>query len=87
MTAVEIKYSLFREIDSINDVSILSKLAALVKSMAFMPDMEHAVSRDDTAEIPEYVRNMSVRTGLSGNVDAKELMHQHWEEDYGEGIS
>lgn len=81
------KYSLFRDIDSINDESVLSKLTALVKSVLLMPNMEHTVSRNDTEEIPEFVRNMSVRTGIPGDVDAKELMHQHWGEVYGKGIS
>ena len=65
----------------------IEKLTAIVKSMLLMPDVEHAVSRDDAAEIPEFVKNMSVRTGISGNVDAKELMHQYWEEAYGKGNS
>ena len=86
MTTIEMKYSLFRDIDSINDESVLSKLTALVKSMLLMPDMEHTVSRTHTADIPEFVRNMSVSTGISGDVDAKKLMHQHWEETYGKGV-
>ena len=87
MTAIEMKYSLFRDIDSINDESVLYRLTALVKSMLVMPYMEQTVSQDDSEEIPEFVRNMSVKTGIPGNVDAKELMHQHWGEVYGKGIS
>ena len=33
MTAIEMKYSLFKEIDSIEDESILDKLAAFLKSL------------------------------------------------------
>ena len=87
MTAIEMKYSLFRDIDSINDESVLYRLTALVKSMLFMPYTEQAVDKDDSSEIPEFVRNMSVKTGIPGNVDAKELMHQHWSEVYGKGVS
>ena len=87
MTAIEMKYSLFRDIDSISDESVLYKLTVLVKSMLLTPRMEQTVSQDDSEEIPEFVRNMSVKTGSPGNVDAKELMHQHWVEAYGKGLS
>jgi hypothetical protein len=87
MTAIEMKYSLFRDIDSISDESVLYKLTVLVKSMLLTPRMEQTVSQDDSEEIPEFVRNMSVKTGIPGNVDAKELMHQHWVEAYGKGLS
>ena len=81
------KYSLFRDIDSINDESVLYRLVALVKSMLLKPNMEQTVSQNDSEEIPEFVRNMSVKTGIPGDVDAKELMHQHWSEVYGKGVS
>lgn len=87
MTAIEMKYSLFRDIDSISDESVLYKLTVLVKSMLLTPRMVQTVSQDDSEEIPEFVRNMSVKTGIPGNVDAKELMHQHWVEAYGKGLS
>lgn len=87
MTAIEMKYSLFRDIDSISDESVLYKLTVLVKSMLLTPRMEQTISQDDSEEIPEFVRNMSVKTGIPGNVDAKELMHQHWVEAYGKGLS
>lgn len=38
---------------------------------------------EDTEEIPDFIRNMSVSTGLSVNVDAKDLLHEHWVEAYG----
>ena len=87
MTAIEMKYSLFRDIDSINDESVLYRLTALVKSMLLMPYVEQPVGKDDSDEIPDFVKNMSVKTGISGSVDAKELMHQHWGEVYGKGVS
>lgn len=82
MTAIEIKYSLFKEIDSISDESLLYKLALFVKSLLGNAAVEQVVM-DDKEEIPEFVRNMSVKTGISGNVDAKNLMHEHWDEIYG----
>ena len=87
MTAIEMKYSLFRDIDSINDESVLYRLTALVKSMLIMPYAEQFVSKDETEDIPEFVRNMSVKANIPVNVDAKELMHQHWGEVYGKGLS
>ena len=33
-------------------------------------------------EIPEFIRSMSVKTDISGTIDAKELMHEHWAERY-----
>ena len=87
MTAIEMKYSLFRDIDSITDESVLYRLTALVKSMLLMTHTEQTVSQDHLEEIPEFVRNMSVKTGIPGNVDAKEMMHQHWGKIYGKGIS
>ena len=76
------KYSLFKDIDSITDEMMLHKLVALVKGMLAVPHME-ATTVDDTEEIPDFIRNMSVSTGLSGNVDAKDLLHEHWVEAYG----
>ena len=76
------KYSLFKDIDSITDELMLHKLVALVKGMLAVPRME-TKAMDDIEEIPDFIRNMSVSTGLSGNVDAKDLLHEHWVEAYG----
>lgn len=82
MTAIEMKYSLFKEIDSIEDESVLNKLAAFLKSL-ITGSADKTFSAEEEAEIPEAVRRMSVKTGLSGQIDAKEVMHKHWEEKYG----
>jgi hypothetical protein len=37
MTAMEMKYALFKDIDSINDESMLHRLTAFVKEMLLMP--------------------------------------------------
>lgn len=83
MTAIEMKYSLFRDIDAIEDESVLRKLTALVKSMLLMPPTEMLYKTTEQEDIPEFVRNMSVKTGLSSDIDAKKLMHEHWGEIYG----
>ncbi len=84
MTTIEMKYSLFKEIDSIEDESVLNKLAAFLKSLIAGST---AVNKTDTEVnkdgIPEFIRNMSVRTGMTGDEDVKEIMHKHWEEKYG----
>lgn len=82
MSTIEMKYSLFKDIDSITDELMLHKLVALVKGMLAAPHLETAAV-DDTEEIPDFIRSMSVSTGLPGDVDAKELMHEHWVEAYG----
>lgn len=82
MTAIELKYSLFRDIDSISDESLLHKLSALVKSMLVLPTIE-TPTNNDFDDIPDFVRGMSVKTDLPVNVNAKDLMHQHWAEAYG----
>ena len=82
MNAIEMKYSLFRDIDSIRDEALLYKLTALVKSMLVMPSIS-TLSDKDNDDIPEFVKNLSVSTGIPGNVDAKDLMHNHWNEVYG----
>lgn len=82
MSTIEMKYSLFKDIDSITDELMLHKLVALVRGMLAVSHKEAAVV-DDTKEIPDFIRNMSVSTGLPGNVDAKDLMHEHWVENYG----
>ena len=82
MSTIEMKYSLFKDIDSITDELMLHKLVALVKGMLAVPRME-TKAMDDIEEIPDFIRNMSVSTGLSGNVDAKDLLHEHWVEAYG----
>ena len=76
------KYTLFRDIDSISDEQMLHKLIALVKGMLVVPQVK-AASRDEMGEIPEFIQVMSVGTGLSGNIDVKDLMHEHWTEAYG----
>ena len=68
MTAIEMKYSLFRDIDSISDETLLRKLNEFVKSLLRI-SKEESVAAEDKCEIPEFVRNMSVKTGLSGDVD------------------
>lgn len=84
MTAIEMKYSLFKEIDSIEDESVLDKVAAFLKSLiagsATAKKTNTEVNKDG---IPEFIRNMSVKTGMTGHEDVKELMHKHWEEKYG----
>ena len=84
MTAIEMKYSLFKEIDSIEDESVLDKLAAFLKSLiagsTTVNKTDTEVNKDG---IPEFIRNMSVRTGMTGDEDVKEIMHKHWEEKYG----
>ena len=82
MNAIEMKYSLFHDIDSIRDEALLYKLTALVKSMLVMPSIG-TQSDKEYEDIPEFVRNLSVRTGIPGNVDTKDLMHNHWNEVYG----
>ncbi|MBQ8705297.1 MAG: hypothetical protein IJ548_03235 [Paludibacteraceae bacterium] len=37
MTAIELKYSLFKDIDSINDESVLRHVKDFVKSLLFVP--------------------------------------------------
>ena len=75
MTAIEMKYSLFKEIDSIEDESVLDKLAAFLKSL-IAGSTDRTFSAEEEAEIPEAVRKMSVKTGMSGQIDAKKLMHK-----------
>lgn len=82
MTAIEMKYSLFKEIDSIDDESVLFRLVGIVRTLLGITKSSVAteVNKD---EIPEFIRNMSVQTGMTGYEDAKEIMHKHWEEKYG----
>lgn len=82
MTAIEMKYSLFKEIDSIDDESVLYQLTAFIKSLLGVSKKEIVpdVNKDG---IPEFIRNMSVKTDMTGDEDVKELMHKHWEEKYG----
>lgn len=82
MTAVEMKYSLFKEIDSIEDESVLYQLAAFIRSLLGVSKKVTAPEVDKDG-IPEFIRNMSVQTGMTGDEDVKEVMHQHWEEKYG----
>ena len=46
MTAIEMKYSLFKDIDSINDVSVLNRLTAFVKELLAM---SHSYNKEATA--------------------------------------
>ena len=82
MTAIEMKYSLFKEIDSIDDESVLYQLTAFIRNLlgASKNKTTPEVNKDG---IPEFIRNMSVKTGMTGEEDAKEVMHKHWEEKYG----
>ena len=82
MTAIEMKYSLFKEIDSIEDETILNRLAAFLRSLVSQPSKE-SFTEDEFSEIPEAVRKMSVKTGMTGHEDVKELMHKHLEDKYG----
>lgn len=82
MTAIEMKYSLFKEIDSIEDESTLYKLTAFIRNLLSVSKKEH-VAEVNKDGIPEFIRNMSVSTGMTGHEDVKELMHKHWEEKYG----
>lgn len=82
MTAIEMKYSLFKEIDSIDDESVLYQLTAFIRNLLSSSKKEDVpeVNKDG---IPEFIRNMSVKTDMTGDEDVKELMHKHWEEKYG----
>lgn len=82
MTAIEMKYSLFKEIDSIEDESTLYKLTAFIRNLLSVSKKEN-VAEVNKDGIPEFIRNMSVSTGMTGHEDVKELMHKHWEEKYG----
>ena len=79
MTAIEMKYSLFKDIDSISDESVLRRLTAFVRSL-LQHQLAEAVAEEDKTGIPEFIRNMSVKADLPADVDAKELMHQNWSE-------
>lgn len=82
MTAIEMKYSLFKEIDAIDDESMLAQLTAFIKSL-LMDSKKETVQEVDKDGIPEFIRNMSVSTGMTGDEDVKELMYKHWEEKHG----
>jgi hypothetical protein len=82
MSTIEMKYSLFKDIDSITDELMLHKLVALVRGMLAVSHRE-VTAMGNTEEIPDFIRSMSVSTGLSGDIDAKNLMHEHWSEAYG----
>lgn len=84
MTAIEMKYSLFKEIDAIDDESMLAQLTAFIKSL-LMDSKKETVQEVDKDGIPESmsIRNMSVSTGMTGDEDVKELMHKHLEEKHG----
>jgi len=82
MTAIEMKYSLFKEIDSIEDESVLYQLTAFIRNLlgASKNKTNSEVNKDG---IPEFIRNMSVKTDMTGDEDVKEAIHKHWEEKYG----
>ena len=75
------KYSLFKDIDSISDESVLRKLTAFVRSLLLLHPTE-TLTEEDKAGIPEFVRNMSVKTDIPGDLDANGLMHQNWSDRY-----
>ena len=70
MTAIEMKYSLFKEIDSIDDESVLYQLAAFIRNLLGVSKKETSpeVNKDG---IPEFIRNMSVKTGMTGDEDVR----------------
>ena len=82
MTAIEMKYSLFKEIDSIDDESVLYQLTTFIRNLLGGSKKE-TVTEVNKDGIPEFIRNMSVKTGMTGDEDVKEIMHKHWEEKYG----
>ena len=86
MTAIEMKYSLFRDIDSISDESVLMKLSAFVKSMLIMPQVKSTIKKE-AEDIPDFIRNMSVKANIPDNMSVKDLIHQHWDDTYGKGLS
>ena len=83
MNTTEMKYALFKEIDSINDEVLLHKIIALVKSLTQQSQPTEVLTEEDLKDIPEFVLNMSVKTDIPGTVDVKDVMHEHWEERYG----
>lgn len=54
MTAIEMKYSLFKDIDSINDLSVLHRLTTFVKELLVTPpannNAETANEKDDAID-------------------------------------
>ena len=56
---------------------MLRKLTAFVRSLLQLQPTE-TVTEEDKSGIPEFVRNMSVKTDIPGDFDAKDLMHQKW---------
>lgn len=81
VTAIEMKYFLFKEIDSIDDESVLLQVTAFIRNLL-------GASKTKTSEvnkdgIPEFIRNMSVKMDMTGEEDVKEALHKHWEEKYG----
>ena len=82
VTAIEMKYFLFKEIDSIDDESVLLQVTAFIRNLlgASKNKTTSEVNKDG---IPEFIRNMSVKTDMTGDEDVKEVMHNHWEEKYG----
>ena len=81
MTAVEMKYSIFKDIDSIHDEAILKRVAALVRSVLVTPKIAFLQTAEKD-EIPEFVRRMSVQTTIPADFDAKDIMREHWTEKY-----
>ena len=82
MTAIEMKYALFREIDSIEDESMLNQIIAIISKLLNVS--KKATAEDvDKEGIPEFIKNMSVKTGMTSQEDVKGVMHRHWEEKHG----
>lgn len=76
-TAIEMKYSLFKENDSIEDESVLYQLTAFIRNL-LGASKNKATSEVNKDGIPEFIRNMSVKTGMTGEEDVKGVMHKHW---------
>ena len=78
-TAIEMKYFLLKEIDSIDDESVLLQVTAFVRNLlgASKNKTTSEVNKDG---IPEFIRNMSVKTDMIGDEDVKEVMHKRLEE-------
>ena len=57
MSTIEMKYSLFKDIDSITDEMMLHKLVALVKGMLAVPHME-AATMDEANALAQKVINI-----------------------------
>ena len=73
------KYFLFKEIDSIDDESVLFQVTAFVRNLLGV-SKNKTTSEVNKDGIPEFIRNMSVKTDMIGDEDVKEVMHKRLEE-------